>query len=106
MIKILKRGFFLAKNFGVMYALKKGINFLVAKTIKSLNLFDISGINLTTPIIKTKVINRIKTLIFTFIFLLKRIKTKKKPPIIIMALFRESKIKFKTSRVFPTIINN
>ena len=37
MIKILKRGFFLAKNFGVMYAMKKGINFLVAKTIKSLN---------------------------------------------------------------------
>ena len=35
MIKILKRGFFLAKNFGVMYAMKKGINFLVAKTIKS-----------------------------------------------------------------------
>ena len=65
-----------------------------------------SGINLTTPIIKTKVINRINALIFTFIYLLKKTKIKKKKPIIIIALFRESKIKFKTNRMFPTIINN
>lgn len=37
MINILKRGIFLAQNYGIIYALRKGITFIYAKSIKSLN---------------------------------------------------------------------